>query len=422
MIHNFWAGLSTVSKALTQLLILKLATIRLGASGLGIVGQALSCLVIFQNFTSGGILNYTITTLSHANSSNEQKKNIFGTVTLWSLVTTVIFLLLAFFISVPLAEHVFLHPDYNWFFIFLAAISFSFSFLMLSNGILSANKDVKALFYSNLGTLLVSVTVFYLLIDRYTVMGALGGVLAFYLIQSGMFLFFAHNKKYLHIRELVPLRNNKQIKLMTGFLILVAVSGVLHNLYLVSMRSYLISNAGFSWDDLGLWQSVVKISDVALSFIAVSIMTSYFPAISQAQDESQIKTVMKNHSKKIIPLIILTCSFIAIFAPYILTIVYSVDFTKATTLLRYQMLGDIFKFSTSLFTYFFIARTKIVVLIAYEFICVTILSVLSVFFVSQYGLNGLLYGHIISSISALSVAFIFFKALKTSSFKRFIKV
>lgn len=421
LLHNFWAGLSTISKALTQLFILKMATIHLGTTGLGIVGQALSCALIFQNLTSGGILNYTITSLSHNSDSNELKKKILGTVTLWSLITTIMFLILAFSIAKPISEYVFLNPNYSWFFVGLAGISFSFSLLMLANGILSSNKDIQSLFYSNLTTLIVSTLVFYILVDHYGITGALIGVLTFYFIQGFIYLFFAFKKNYLVIKELIPLKNIHQIKVMTGYLILIAVSGVLNNLYLVSIRSYLIGNLGFNWSDLGLWQSVIKISDVALSFIAVSIMTSYFPAISQVKDKSVIKQVIKDHSKKIIPLIIFICVFIAIFAPYILSNVYSTDFIKATTLLRYQMVGDVFKFSTSLFTYFFIARTKIYVLIAYEFICVTILSVFSIYFVSHYSLIGLIYGHIISSILALTIAFIFYKLLQSSRFNRFLK-
>lgn len=421
LIHNLWAGLSTLCKALAQLFILKLATMQLGAAGLGIIGQALSCTVIFQNFTSGGVLNYTITTLANTHFSNEHKKNVFGTVALWAALITIVFLALSFVISTPISEYVFLKPEYNWFFILLAAISFTFSMLMLGNGILSANKDVKALFLSNLGTLLISIFAFYYLVDKYAIIGALYGVLAFYLIQGSMFLLFAFKKKYLHINELIPLHNKDQIKLLTGFSLLVAVSGVLSNLYLVSIRSYLVSKVGFSWDDIGLWQSVVKISDVALSFIAVSIMTSYLPAISQAHDKLQIKKVISDHSKKMIPLILVTCSIIALFAPFILTLIYSADFAKAKTLLRYQMLGDVFKFSTSLFTYFFIARAKIFVLIIYEIICVALLSALSVYFVAHYALNGLLYAHILSSVSAALLAFIVFKTIQRPSFKNFLK-
>ena len=418
-LHNLWAGLSTLVKALMQLFLLKIVILQFGESGLGIVGQAMSCLIIFQNLLSGGILSFTITSVSKA-SKESPKDRIYGTTALWSIACVIISLIVAVLFSSKISQAVFLDSQYSWYFIALAFLSVCFSAFMLSNGIISSYRNVKALFFSNLITLVLGVISFYLLLKSYNLIGALIGILIVYSLQSLVYFIVAYSMRYISLADLRPVYDKPMLKQLVGFSVLFAITGVLSNLYQVFIRSFVIGTVGLSWAEVGRWQSVTKISDVIINFISVTIMTAYLPALSKAHSIENADEVLKNFSKKIIPLIILSCGTVAIFAPILLRIIYSAELISTAPLLRWQMLGDVFKFSTCVFSYFFMARAKIVVLMVYEIIGVCILTVVTIALVNTYQLNGLVYANLISGLLAMVTGSLIYWGLKTK-FTRFIK-
>ena len=59
-----------------------------------------------------------------------------------------------------------------------------------------------------------------------------------------------------------------------------SVTGSLGALQQVYIRSHLIENLGLSWMDVGHWQAIIKISEINLSYIGLTMISLYLPSIA----------------------------------------------------------------------------------------------------------------------------------------------
>ena len=159
--HNFWAGLTTLAKAFLQLSILKITTISLGVSAIGILGQASSCITILQSLFFGGILNYLVTTLPKIKGSPIHQDFALGAVALWTVVATVLGGGLCYLLSDDLAMWVFADEKYAWFFNYLGAGLALIAVLAVSNGVLAAYQKIREISYANMTALFLGSGVFY---------------------------------------------------------------------------------------------------------------------------------------------------------------------------------------------------------------------------------------------------------------------
>lgn len=408
--HNWWAGLATLTKALIQLMMLKLTAVYLGSAALGVLGQALSCLVIFQSLSSGGVTNYLITQLSKLGVEDPERSKVLASVGLWAVLSQVFFFVFCILFSEVLSQLLFSSDDFSWFFLLL-----SFCFLIFTNGaaalgVLSTQSRVKDIFYSSVASLAIGSVAFYLLIQRFAIQGALIGALIVLLLQSLAMFLYSYWSGEISLSWLKPRFHSHQFAVLLKFSLVILVTGALGSLYQVYMRTYLTS-LGVAWEQIGHWQSILKISEISMSFLGISILSSYFPRISAIQNLNEMRKLVKSYGIKFMGLVLICCLVIGLFAREVLWVVFTQEYMELASLLRLQLLGDFFRLSAWTFSYFFMAKVPLRFFIGYELFAVGTLSISSIYLAGDFGIPGLIYSYLISAILSFGVAFGLFKWL-----------
>lgn len=409
IVHNMWAGMTTSLKAVSQLAILKMTTVFLGASALGVLGQAMSCVVIFQSLSNGGVVNHLITSLAKCKNDEVAKRAILGSVGLWAVVSQIILFVPCVFFSGALAELIFSEREYGWFFKTMGFVIFVFSLGAFSQGSLSAFKRIKFVFLSGLISFFFGTVGFYFILTEVGVHGAVLGALLVFLVQGLSMFLFVVRLKDVKIRYLFPKYTPTVMRSLINFSIVMFVTGVLGSLYQVVMRSYLTASLGLSWSDVGNWQAIIKISEITMSFMGVSIATSYLPRVSESASVAEVIVVVNSYGRKFAILVVASCAFIAILAPVVLQLVYSREFVGLASLLRLQLFGDVFRLCAWIFTYLFLSRLSLWIFLAFEVSSVVVLLVSGIVLSRYFGISGLVYAQCATSFTGLVAASLIYK-------------
>lgn len=97
------------------------------------------------------------------------------------------------------------------------------------------------------------------------------------------------------------------------------------------------------WDVVGLWQTVVRISDVYMQLISVLLMAYILPRLSRHSNFVNMHPTFLRLCGSICGVFIFGATFIYVFREAIIPFLFSRAFLPASALLLPQMLGDFFR-------------------------------------------------------------------------------
>ncbi len=418
---NFWVAGTTVLKALTQLIALKLIALHLGVEGIGVFGQAASCVVALNSLFSSGLLNFTVSEISKNEVHPDEQKKIFSVIGFWILFAQVFFLCVAALFAENLSQYVFGTDAYKWFFYTLAGLSIFFNLHSVSTGLLSASGKIKDIFKAHFAAFFTTTILLLIVVKSYNI--GVPFVAAFLVLvsQSIWLLFFLIKTGQTKITFFKPAIERLYIFKILKFSMIMIVTGLLSMVFQIYMRNEILKIPSHGWSDVGSWQAILKVSEITMSFLGLSIMTSYFPQISRISSVSEIKVFISRFAVKFGLLIFSAISVLMLLAELVLRVIYDKSFADLSSLLRLQLLGDVFKLSSWLFTYFFLAKLPLFLFLFYEVVTLASLTVLSIALKEPYGVNGLIYAHVINSVLFFVIGFIFLQITLKNSEKWFRK-
>ncbi|HMM57493.1 MAG TPA: O-antigen translocase [Rudaea sp.] len=108
------------------------------------------------------------------------------------------------------------------------------------------------------------------------------------------------------------------------------------------VRTYVKDSLGT--DALGQFQAAWLISMTYIGFVLTAMGTDYYPRLTAAMHDHVIVNRMVNAQSEIALMLSAPVFFIATgFAPWIIEALYTSDFAGATSVLRWQILGDVLK-------------------------------------------------------------------------------
>ena len=172
------------------------------------------------------------------------------------------------------------------------------SFLVISalssflNSVLNGLKLIRYLTIINISTTIIGLIITVILARYFGVFGVLIAsnftVLALFI----MHLFFIQRYKWFQFRDFLQGIDFKILKLLSSFILMSLVSGILVPSIQLVVRNKIISD--FSFKDAGYWQSVTRISDYYLGFIISVLSIYYLPRLSEIKDKQELKKEIFN--------------------------------------------------------------------------------------------------------------------------------
>ena len=400
-------GISTVIKLVSAFVINKVIAIYIGPSGLAIVGQLQSFTSIITTFSNGaissGIVKYTA-----EYQDIEEKKKIFSSSIVISLICSLIISIFLFGFSDYLSELILKDIQYSSVFIIFGATIFLFALNMVLISILNGQKEIKKYVLVNIAGSIFSLVFTSILIMQLNLMGAL---YAMVLNQSVMFfvtLAFVLKSSWFKLEYFKQGLDKESLSKLSKYSLMAITSALTVPVSHLIIREYIGENLG--WDSAGYWQGIWYISTMYLMLVTTTLGVYYLPRLSEIQDNKELRKEIFSGYKIIMPIVILASLIIFLLKEYVILIAFSKDFMPMMELFAWQLIGDVIKIASWLLAYLMLAKAMTKVFIYTEVLFSALFVGLSILFVDKFGLVGITYAYALNYFLYLvTMIFIFRK-------------
>ena len=400
-------GISTVIKLVSAFVINKVIAIYIGPAGLAIVGQLQSFTSIITTFSNGaissGIVKYTA-----EYQDIEEKKKIFSSSIVISLICSLIISIFLFGFSDYLSELILKDIQYSSVFIIFGATIFLFALNMVLISILNGQKEIKKYVLVNIAGSIFSLVFTSVLIMQLNLKGAL---YALVLNQSVVFfvtLAFVIKSSWFKLEYFKQGLDKESLSKLSKYSLMAIVSALTVPVSHLIIREYIGENLG--WDSAGYWQGIWYISTMYLMLVTTTLGVYYLPKLSEIQDNKELRKEIFSGYKIIMPIVILASLIIFLLKEYVILIAFSKDFMPMMELFAWQLIGDVIKIASWLLAYLMLAKAMTKVFIYTEVLFSALFVGLSILFVDKFGLVGITYAYALNYFLYLvTMIFIFRK-------------
>lgn len=383
-------GISTVIKLVSAFVINKVIALYIGPSGLAIVGQLQSFTSIITTFSNGaissGIVKYTA-----EYQDIEEKKKIFSSSIVISLICSLIISIFLFVFSDYLSELILKDVQYSSVFIIFGATIFLFALNMVLISILNGQKEIKKYVLVNIAGSIFSLVFTSILIMQLNLIGAL---YAMVLNQSVMFfvtLAFVIKSSWFKLEYFKQGLDKESLSKLSKYSLMAIVSALTVPVSHLIIREYIGENLG--WDSAGYWQGIWYISTMYLLLVTTTLSVYYLPRLSEIQDNKELRKEIFSGYKIIMPIVIVASLVIFLLKEYVVLIAFSKNFMPMIDLFAWQLIGDVIKIASWLLAYLMLAKAMTKTYISLEILGSLSFVLLSIYFVDNYGLVGITYAY-----------------------------
>lgn len=384
---------SILVKAVAGLIVIKLLAWKLGPEGFGLLGQLMTLVAITGMFAGGGITNGLIKVLAKSPVDSKDGQAWLSTAfTLTTVISALVALLLTVF-STELSDRL-MQGGFAALFVSLGVAQAIVGYGSLVQA--EASSRGESGFYAKvniLGTIFGTVVLAFS-VNFFGFNGAAYSVMLMPAITGVVALLFM----VLNRRQLLKfskfLFDHIRMRHLMSFSVLALVGSTSVPIAQILMRDGLARQ--FGWDQVGMWQGVIKLSDVYMQFVGVVLMNYVLPRYASA---SNIELVVKEFRLSLMWLLsALLLGFVVIYGlkNFIVKLVFSDEFLPMTDYLLPQMIGDIFRTIASAISLIFMARGAVRISILFEF--AQGIFVFTAFIVMRdiYGAMAPVYAHVVT--------------------------
>lgn len=395
-----WAGLTTLSKAASQLIVVKWIALNFGPATLGVTGQAMSLIAILQALAGGGIANGIIRRFAIDTEDHETQNNFVAASFSYGLMFSTLFMVCGLLLAPQISYWAFDSRDYSWF-VLLLGLSSYFSFLAsFAQSLLSAKTLVKNIFWANALGLTSGVVVFALLTEKLAEAGILIGLVAIIVFPACFFMVQLIGKPWFKFVSLKPIWNPGVKRSLVPFTLIATIGSALAPIIFVLLRSGIEDKMG--WDHVGYWQAILKVSDFIFSFIGLFIASTFYPRIAAAKSPEE---AFSQALQFVMPFtVLLACGLFitGFFGETVLSLIYSDAYRFLKSDLNVLLFGGFFRALAWLGAYFLMARNHLRLFLTFE-----VIGSISLYAICRLSLNhgfsALIWGQVFQSMFYLAL-------------------
>jgi len=221
-------------------------------------------------------------------------------------------------------------------------------------------------------------------------------VFATHLISFVSILYCNSSKGYFRVLDLkISTIDKKAFCNLVKFMALGLISLISIQSIRLFIRPYL--GASYGWEEVGIWQAVIRLSDLGSYFMTVVFTASFYPAICKTPKSSSInKMILKFYLFIVMPF-----SFglfiVYLFREQLLIFLFDEKFLSAAPFVGVTFLGDVFRMLSFTIGYVFLAKETFLVNSLIQISQIIIFGSLS-FYMIKDGVLGLSYAYLYSFI------------------------
>ncbi len=384
-----YSAVAAAARLVAGLLVVKLVALFAGPEGVGKMGQFMSMMSLLAVVAGGGIASGVTKYVAEYRDNPSRLESLARSGLSFSLATSVVVGALSVIFSKELSRLLLGDASYES---LIWVLSVAQCMIALHNylvAIINGFMDVRRVAMIHVAGGAFSVAITAVLAWRYQLYGALMalvvGQAALIFVSATM----AWRSGYLRRSFLRLGKDVEMINRLLRFSVMTITSALLAPIVQIWVRNYLAE--GFSWQEVGYWQAVSKISEAYLLFITMAISMYYLPKLSSIQEGAAFRAELKHAFRVIMPVVVVMASGLYLLRDWALLILFNADFASASELFLPQLFGDVVKIAAFLQSYIMIAKalTKLFLFseLLFSFTYVVLVNVL----VTHYGLIGAIY-------------------------------
>jgi PST family polysaccharide transporter len=379
-----------------------------GANGMAFVGNFRAFLNVVDNFSLLGIQNAIVKYVSEYQHDKPKLKSILATFGLLLLVSSIVISLGLIFGANYLSKQIFHHSEkYSLVFYVLAIVFPLYVFSTFCISVINGFQEYKKVIYIQIISSCIALLFSVFLIYNYETFGALISLVLAPVFVFFVSLFYLRNVISFSVVFSIASFDFSFVKNLSEYVLMSLVSGVIGSFVLFEIRTDIIEITGLK--NAGIYEGLQRISSYYLLFIS-SIMAIYFyPKL--AEKKSNIKEIIFNYLKTIIPVFIIGLAFIYFLRKIIIQVLFSSEFETMETLFLWQLVGDLLKAIALIFGTILIATKQTKVFVITEIVSLFIMYYSSNWMLHAIGINGIVIAHTFTYFTYLLVLVIYFRKI-----------
>lgn len=379
---------------LTLLGINKILAIYVGPAGYAALGQFQNAVQMISTLASGAInTGVTKYTAEYQDNEAEQRK-VWRTAGTIALTGSLVLSVLVFIFRERLALGFLGDAQLSTVFVWFAATLVLFVFNTLLLAILNGKKDIPRYVLANIAGSVLALAITVLMVVNW---GLLGALIALAVYQSLAFfatLFLCLNTPWFRWCELVGRVDWPVAKNLAKYTAMALTTAVTVPLSHILIRNHLGQTLG--WEAAGYWEAMWRLSGAYLMLVTTTLSVYFLPKFSETSSIKSIKNEILSGYKLILPVIVIFGSLMLLFKDIIIQLLFSHEFYGMGVLFFWQIVGDFLKVGSWVVASVMLSKALHTPYISSEIFFAAFFYFLTVFFVKNFGLEGVAIAHAVN--------------------------
>jgi O-antigen/teichoic acid export membrane protein len=400
-------GLSTLVKLAAGLVIIKLIARKLGADGLGHLGQMMSLMGIISLLAGGGIFTGIVKYVSEFRENERKLKEYLHAGSTILMATSILFGLFLLITASHLSRYILDSPAYKDVIYGLIVVQIFIGINNFAISVINGHQDVNGYAGVSIFGSLASVLVMYLLISTFQLKGAMFGIMLAPALMSLISVPYGIYRKFLPRGILRPRFDKKKtIKLLSYSGMLCATAITLPTAQIIVRR---FIEMRYGWTSVGYWQGLIRISDAYLQFITVVLANYYLPELASARGIEEIRRRVSAAAHVAIPVTLGMALCLYLFRDMVLRILFPPSFSPMRNLFLFQAIGDCLKICAQTLGFITVAKAMTGIYVGLEVMQSVLFVLLSWMFLHWAGPIGVTYAYALTFFIQLIVVLWLYK-------------
>lgn len=407
-VFSFTAS-ATLVKMLSSFILVKVLAVVIGPSGVALLGQLSNFSSVVLTLGSGGINSGVTKYIAEYRGDSEKVSKILSTSTKISLTLSLSIGLVLVLFSTSLSSLVLKSPDFNLVFIIFG---FTLVFYTLNNQLLSIlngykefRKYVSINIFSSIFGLLFTGSMVLL----WSLKGALIASVTYQSVTFFISLILVLKSPWFTKDLILNDFNWIFSKKLFGYSLMTLVSASTVPVAQILVRGLLTDK--LSLNDAGIWEGMNRISGMYLMVITSALTVYYLPKLSETLNTYSLRIEVIRVYKFITPVLIVSICSILVLKHFIISLLFTGEFTKMNELFIFQLTGDFFKMMAWVLSFIMIAKAMTFMYIITEVTFVSSFVTLAFYFITKLGFIGASVAYMVNYFLYFLLMLVLFRQL-----------
>src|SRR5690554_2191816 len=379
---------------LTMLKLNKILAIYVGPAGYAAIGNFQNAAQMITTFASGAINTGVVKYTAEYHDDEEKQRQVWRTAGTIAVLGSVITGIGVAVFSKQIAQWFLQDESYNTVFIWFSVTLVFFIFNTLLLAILNGKKEIHRYIIANIAGSLFALAVTSALAVQFGLHGALTALAIHPSFAFVITLYLCYKADWFKFSYLFG-RLDKQVFLnLSKYTAMALTSAACVPVSHILIRTHLADTLGV--DAAGYWEAMWRLSAAYLMLVTTTLSLYYLPRLSEIREAKELKAEIIQGYKIILPVAAACGLAIYLLRDFIISVLFTQDFTPMRELFAWQMIGDTLKIGSWILAYLMLGRAMVKLFMITEFIFAASFVVLTYILTREFGLEGTTIAHAIN--------------------------